>query len=109
VVQSRNIKSCQIYLIAFAEIAAALPGLIYTAEHEHQPTKITIATDSAVAYYTLATGKGATFRYNVLLQELYVTFFRIKSDRGHHLVVRWVPSGANLADPVSRGVLAQDT
>jgi hypothetical protein len=92
--------------IAFAETAAALVGLIHTADRNHQATTITLATDSAVVYYILQTGKGLTLRRHKLLQELYITFFGIKSKRGHRLVVRWVSSDANLADPVSRGVLA---
>jgi hypothetical protein len=83
--------------IAFAEMAAALLGLLYTAQDCAQPTTIALLTNSAVVYYTLSSGKGLTFRSNVLLQELYVTYFKIKSDRGHRLVVRWIPSGANLA------------
>jgi hypothetical protein len=90
--------------IAQAEIiTAALFALIWVGSRLRQPTAITIATDSAVAYYTLATGRGYTFRQNIWLQTLYVKWFSIKLNRG--LVVRWVPSAANPADPVSRGVL----
>jgi hypothetical protein len=92
--------------IAFAEIAAALVALIHTAKHNHLATTITIATDSALAYYILSTGKGKTLRMYNILQQLYITWLLIKSKRGHRLVVRWVPSDANLAGPVSRGVLA---
>jgi hypothetical protein len=92
--------------IAFAEIAAALVALIHTAKNNHRATTITIATDSAVAYYVLSTGKGRTLRMYEILQQLYTTWFLIKSIRGHRLVVRWVPSDANFAEPISRGVLA---
>jgi hypothetical protein len=91
---------------AFAETAAALVGLIHTANNCTQPTTTTLATDSAVVFYIRVTGKGATLRQHRLLQELYITFFSIKNKRGHRLVVRWVPSDASLADPVLRGVLA---
>jgi hypothetical protein len=60
--------------IAYAEMAAALLGLLYTAQDHQQPTTITLLTDSAVVYYTLSTGKGTTFRYNVLFQQLYATY-----------------------------------
>jgi ribonuclease HI len=91
--------------IARAEIAAALFALNWIGSRLRQPTNITLATDSAVAYYTLSTGKGYTIRYDIWLQTLYVSWFKIKLKRGHGLVVLWVPSAANPADPVSRGVL----
>jgi hypothetical protein len=69
--------------IAFAEIAAALVALIHTAKSAHRATTITLATDSTVAYYVLITGKGKTIRNNVILQELYYTWFSIKCIRGH--------------------------
>jgi ribonuclease HI len=43
--------------IAEAEIAAALFALNWVGSRLRQPTSITLATDSAVAYYTLSTGK----------------------------------------------------
>jgi hypothetical protein len=61
-----------------------------------------------VTYYVLSTGKGRTIRTHVILQQLICTWFSIKCTRGHRLVVRWVPTDANLADPVSRGVLATE-
>jgi ribonuclease HI len=91
--------------IAVAEIAAALFALIWIGRRCYQPTAVTLATDSTVVYYTLSTGKGFTFRHTPMLQMLYVCWFQIKIDRSHGLVLRWVPSNANLADPVSRGVL----
>jgi hypothetical protein len=91
--------------IARAEIAAALFALNWVGSRLRQPTNITLATDSAVAYYTFSTGKGYTTRYDIWLQTLYIAWFKIKMNRGHGLVVRWVPSAANPADPVSRGVL----
>jgi hypothetical protein len=90
--------------IAVAEIAAALFALIWIGRRCYQPTATTLATDSTVAYYTLSTGKGYTFRHTPMLQ-MYVCWFQMKIDRGHGLVLRWMPSNANLADPVSRGVL----
>jgi hypothetical protein len=91
--------------IARAEIAAALFALNWIGARLQHPINITLATDSAVAYHTLATGKGYTIRYDIWLQTLYASWFSIKMNRGHGLVVRWVPSAANPADPVSRGVL----
>jgi ribonuclease HI len=90
--------------IAQAEIAAALFALIWVGSRLRQPTAITIATDSAVAYYTLSTGKGYTIRHNIWLQTLYLKWFTIKMNRGHGLEVRWVPSAANPAqsDTTSR-------
>jgi ribonuclease HI len=90
--------------IAVAEIAAALFALIWCG-CLRQPTAITLATDSAVTYYVLSTGKGSTIRYNTWLQCIFVKWFEIKVNRGHSLVVHWVPSQANLAEPVSRDVL----
>jgi hypothetical protein len=78
-------------------------ALIHTASRCTSATTITLEMDLLVVYYVLKTGKGATLWYNVLLQELSATYFKIKSERGHRLVVRWVPTDANLADPVSRG------
>jgi hypothetical protein len=91
--------------IAAAEIATALFALIWCGSRLRQSTAITIATNSTVVYYVLSTGKGYTIRHNTWLQCLYLKWFSIKVNRGHGLVVRWVPSQANLADPVSRGVL----
>jgi hypothetical protein len=91
--------------IAVAEILSALFALICIGQRCYRATPITLATDSTIVYYTLSTGKGTTFRWSTLLQ-LYVTWFRIKTDRGHGLVLRWVPSNANMVDPVSWGVLA---
>jgi ribonuclease HI len=93
--------------IEVAEIAAALFALIWIGAGLRQPTAITLATDSTVACYSLSTGKGLTLRYNLWLQCLYIRWFQIKMDTGHGLVLRWVPSEANLADPVSRGVLSR--
>jgi hypothetical protein len=87
--------------IAVAELAAALFTLVWCGSRLRQPTVITLATDSSVVYYVLTTGKVYTIRNNVWLQALYVRRFKIKLDRGHGLVVRWEPSQANLADPVS--------
>jgi ribonuclease HI len=91
--------------IAVAEVAAALFALIWIGSRLRQPTAITVATDSTVTYYALSTGNGLTIRYNEWLQCPYMKWFEIKMDRDHGLVLRWVPSEANFADPVSRGVL----
>jgi hypothetical protein len=96
-------------LIAEAEIAAALHALIIITEVFHNPVNITLYTDSAVAYYTLMSGKGCTFRNSLLLQQLYALWFRNKVNSGFDLVGRWIPSQANLADPVSWGVHAAIT
>jgi hypothetical protein len=48
--------------IPIAQAEIALFALTWVGARLRQPTAITIATDSAVAYYTLATGKGYTFR-----------------------------------------------
>jgi hypothetical protein len=95
--------------IAEAEIAAALHALLVITETYHQSVHITLYTDSAVAFYTLSSGKGLTFCQSLLLQMLYVLGIKNKVNRGFSLVVRWIPSQANLADPVSRGVSAQIT
>jgi hypothetical protein len=95
--------------IAEAEIAAALHALITITEVFHNPVNITLYTDSEVAYYTLMSGKGCTFRNSLLFQQLYALWFRNKVNSGFGLVVRWIPSQANLADPVSRGVHAAIT
>jgi hypothetical protein len=67
-----------------------------------QPTTITLATDSSVVYHTLSKGTGLTLRSSAILQKLhiYMMYELIKS--GHALVVRWVPSEQNLADPLTR-------
>jgi hypothetical protein len=93
--------------IAEAYIAAALHAFLVITETYHQPVHITLYTDSTVAFYTLSSGKGLTFRQSPLLQKLYVLWIRV--NRGFSLVVRWIPSQANLDDPVSRGVSAQIT
>jgi hypothetical protein len=72
----------------------------------HPDTTITLATDSAIVYYVLNTGKGLTLRQHDLLQQLYISYYKKKSKRGHRLVFWWVATDVNLADPVSRGVLA---
>jgi hypothetical protein len=61
--------------IAFAELAAALVGLVHTANDLLEPTTITLATDSSVVFYVLSTGKGSTLRQYKILQELYMAYF----------------------------------
>jgi hypothetical protein len=51
--------------IARAEIAAALFALNWVVSRLRQPTNITLATDSAVTYYVLSTGKGMSLRYDI--------------------------------------------
>lgn len=88
--------------IAFAEMAAAIIGLLWTFTLLQQPTNITLLTDSMVVYHTLSKGTGLTLRASRTLQKLYIKMCLIKIWTGHSLVVRWVPSGSNLADPLSR-------
>jgi ribonuclease HI len=91
--------------IAWAEMAAALKGLIWCANSQlEQPTTLTLFTDSQVVYHTIVKGTGITLRSSPLLQDLYVTLYMIFNKAGHSLVVRWIRSQANLADPLSRGV-----
>jgi hypothetical protein len=53
--------------IAEAEIAAALFALNWVGSRLRQPTNITLATDSAVAYYTLSTGNGYIMRFKLCI------------------------------------------
>jgi hypothetical protein len=81
--------------IAFAEMAAALKGLIWFMTVQLvQATTITLVTDSRNVYYTL--------RSSAILQQLYVKMLYLLIKSGHALVVRWVPSEQNLADPLTR-------
>jgi hypothetical protein len=74
--------------IAFAEMAAALKGLLwFTRTHLHQPTTITLATDSRVVYHTLEKGTGLTLRLSAILQKLYVCTLYEIIKAGHALVV----------------------
>jgi hypothetical protein len=93
--------------IAVAEMAADLVGLHwYLQDVATQPTTVILYTDSSVVFHTLSRGTGLTLRSHELLQNLYVSFLINKVYTGHGLVVRWVPSRQNLADPLSRGVHA---
>jgi hypothetical protein len=92
--------------IAFAEMAAAIVGLHQFQRTLTALTTITLCMDSAVVYHTQNKGTGSTLRYSLLLKNLYVQRMINKLKSGHGLVVRWVPSAENLADPLSRGVLA---
>jgi ribonuclease HI len=87
--------------IAYAEMAAALQGLLWIYQHLHEPTMVTLYTDSSVVYYTLVKGTGQTLCQSLRLQNLYCNMFKIKIQAGHGLVTRWVPSAENLADPLS--------
>jgi ribonuclease HI len=91
--------------IAYAEMAAALKGLIWCIRHcLHQPTAITLHTDSTIVYHTIVKGGGWTLRSSALVQRLYVQMYIEMNKAGHSLVCRWVPSEENLADPLTRGV-----
>jgi hypothetical protein len=93
--------------IAVAEMAAALIGLHWYAQNVLQhPTTIHLHTDSSIVYYSLVRGTGVTLRYTPVLQNLYIAWLINKVYTGHGLVVHWVPSHLNLADPLSRGVHA---
>jgi hypothetical protein len=93
--------------IAVAEMAAALLGLHwFTQEVVRHPTPLHLYTDSSVVYYSLVRGTGVTLRYTPILQNLYIAWLINKVYTGHGLVVHWVPSHLNLADPLSRGVHA---
>jgi hypothetical protein len=84
--------------IAWAE-TAALVGLLWIIKNcVTEPTTITLCTSSSVVYYTLLKGTGF-LRNNPLLQNLYLSMIAYKIQTGHGLVIRWVPSQANLADP----------
>jgi hypothetical protein len=88
--------------IAFAEMAAALRGLIWYMQTLHRPTTVTLCTDSSVVYYTLLKGRGLTLRSSAILQTLYCKMLLLKIKAGHALVLRWVLSHENLADPLTR-------
>jgi hypothetical protein len=93
--------------IAVAEMAAALVDLHWYAQNVLQePTTVHLYTDSSVVYYSLSRGTGVTLRYTPVLQNLYIAWLINKVYTGHGLVVHWVPSHLNLADPLSRGVHA---
>jgi hypothetical protein len=92
--------------IAFAEMAAALAGLLCI-NRQPAPTTITLCTDSAVVYHTLVKGSGITPRSCEILRNMYIQVLLNKVNSSHGLVVRWVPSTENLADPLSREVLAR--
>jgi ribonuclease HI len=92
--------------IAYAEMAAALEGLLWLFRNLTQPLAITLLTDSSVVYHTLVKGTGVTLRRSLRLQTLFVQAFCNKIQAGHGLVTSWVPSAENLADHLSRGVHA---
>jgi ribonuclease HI len=92
--------------IASAEMAAALKGLLWFFEQLDQPTTVTLYTDSSAVFYSLVKGTGRTLRQSLRLQNLYVQMYKNKNWALHGLVIRWVPSEDNLADPFSRGVHA---
>jgi hypothetical protein len=68
-----------------------------------QPTTLNLYTDSQVVYHTIVMGTGITLRSSPLLLDLYYVLYTNLNKAGHSLVVRWIPSHANLADPLSRG------
>jgi hypothetical protein len=67
---------------------------------------INLSTDCSVVYYTLVKGTGSMMRSQDILQDLQVTMTMERIKSGYGLLVRWVPSEANLAEPFSRGVNA---
>jgi hypothetical protein len=69
-----------------------------------EPTTITLYTDSSTVYHTLVKGTGLTLQASPLLQKIFVAMWIMKNKARHGLVVRWVPSEHNLADPLTRGV-----
>lgn len=84
-------------------MAAALRDIIsYITNHLNIPTTINLFTDSSVVAAALLKGTGLTLRSSAILQTLYCTvlFYLIKA--GHALVVRWIRSEENLADPFTR-------
>jgi hypothetical protein len=90
--------------IAFAEMATAFVGLSWAMRnHRSEPTTVTLATHSSVVYYSLLRGTGLSLRTSSLLQKLYINMYSQKIKAGQGLVIRWVPSELNLADPLSRG------
>jgi hypothetical protein len=91
--------------IAFVELAAAvLRGLIWM----RQPTAITLHTGSVIVYHTIVkgTGTGLTLWSSAILPNLFCIVYYLTNRAGHCLVTRWVPPQENLADRLSRGVLA---
>jgi ribonuclease HI len=55
--------------IAFAEMAAAIVGLIQFLPTLDQPTNITLYMDSLVVFYSFVRGTGFTLRRSLLLQK----------------------------------------
>jgi hypothetical protein len=91
--------------IAFAEMAAALWGLMWCfRDCLRQPTALTLHTDSTIVYHTIVKGGGLILRSSALLQNLYIKMYILMNKAGHSLVCQWVPSQQNLADPLTRGV-----
>jgi hypothetical protein len=73
--------------IAFAEMTAALRGLLWCMNDILQePTTITLYTDSSVVYHTLVRGTGLTLRASPLVQKVFVAMRIIKNKAGHGLV-----------------------
>jgi hypothetical protein len=65
--------------IAFAEMAAALKGLIWRMTTlVQEPTTITLFSDSAIVYHTLVKGTGLTLRALSLLQQIFVRMWMLK-------------------------------
>jgi hypothetical protein len=84
-------------------MAAALRGFIWAyRDLLTEPTTLTLYTDSSVVFHTLVKGTGLTLRASPLLQNIFVKMWTIKEKAGHGLMVRWIPSQDNLADPLSR-------
>jgi hypothetical protein len=93
--------------IAFAEMAGTLAeAFLWFMRSLDQPTTITVYTDSSSVYHSLVRGPRLTLRTFEILKNLYAVMIINKQKSGHGLVVSWVPSAENMADPLSRGVLA---
>jgi hypothetical protein len=58
--------------IAFAEMAAELAALIWIWSRMHNPTNVTLYTDSAVVCHTLRNGTGQLLWTHELLQNMYI-------------------------------------
>jgi hypothetical protein len=82
--------------IALAKMAAPLAGLIWITQQRHQPTTVSLHTDSSVVCHSLVRGTGLNLRSHELF---YIRWLVNKLDSGHGLLVRWIPSADNLADP----------
>jgi hypothetical protein len=87
--------------IASVKMEEAFRRFIWYKRQLSQPATLTLCTESAVVYYTLAKGTGLILRSLALFQTLY--FYKLlKLQAGHALVFRWVPSDENQAYSLTR-------